>query len=394
MKVAYFDCFSGISGDMVLGALLDLGLPLDALLKDLGKLPLKDYRLEVNKVERKGIEATQLTVHSYEKGVVRYWTNIQSLIKESGLDSTVKEDAYRIFEKLALAEAGVHGRSADQIHFHEIGAVDSIIDIVGTAAGIHRLGIERIHASPLPTGRGTVRTEHGIYPIPAPATLEILKGVPLYGNEVEAELVTPTGAAIISTYAKSFGAMPAMKVSGIGYGAGFHDLETPNVLRVIVGEELTASAEEETAALLSTNIDDLNPEIFDYLMEKLLKAGAFDVWLHPIQMKKNRPGITLNVLAPQELLGNLSDIVFTETSTLGVRIQQVKRKKLRRETFEVALPYGKVRVKVGYLGERIASVAPEYEDCAAAARESGVPVKEVFELAREKAKEKLKESQG
>jgi uncharacterized protein (TIGR00299 family) protein len=394
MKIAYFDCFSGISGDMVLGALLDLGLSLDDMLGELAELPLKDYRLEVKKVERKGIESTQVIVHSYEKGVVRYWSNIQSLIQESNLESAVKKDSYKIFEKLALSEAAVHGRSPDQIHFHEIGAVDSIIDIVGTAFGIHRLGIKKIYASALPAGRGTVHTEHGVYPIPAPATLEILKGTPLYGKDVEAELVTPTGAAIISSYAQSFGVIPSMRLGQIGYGAGFQDLETPNVLRVIVGEEETAGVEEESAALLSTNIDDLNPEVFDYVTERLLEAGAFDVWLHPVQMKKNRPAVTLNVLTPQSLAGNLSEIIFTETSTLGIRIERIERKKLRRKIIEVKIAQGKLRVKLGYLGEKIVSVSPEYEDCAALARQTSTPIKEIFELAKDKARENLKEAQG
>jgi uncharacterized protein (TIGR00299 family) protein len=390
VKVAYFDCFSGISGDMVLGALLDLGLPLDDLLKELARLPLKDFRLEVNKVERKGIAATQVVVQSYEEGVVRYWSNIQSLIQEGKLESTVKKDSYRIFETLASAEAAVHGRNRDQIHFHEIGAVDSIIDIVGAAFGIHHLGIEKIYASPLPTGRGTVHTEHGVYPVPAPATLEILKGVPLYGTDTEAELVTPTGAAIISTLAQSFGPIPPMRVGSVGYGAGFRNLDTPNVLRVLVGEEESAGVEEEAAVLLSTNIDDLNPELFDYVTGKLLEAGALDVWLHPIQMKKNRPGVTLNVLCHQELVGSLSEIIFTETSTLGIRVERIERKKMRRKTIEIEIPQGKVRVKLGYLGDAIVSVAPEYEDCATLARQSGAPIKEIFALAEEKAREKLR----
>ncbi len=374
---------------MILGALLDLGLSLDTLLEELSKLPLKDYRLEVNKVERKGIEATQLLVRSYEQSVVRYWANIQSLIKESKLNSNIKEDSYRIFEKLAQAEAKVHGRTTDQIHFHEIGAVDSIIDIVGAAIGIHHLGIDKIYSSPLPTGTGTVQTQHGIYPIPAPATVEILKGIPVYGKAIEAELVTPTGAAIISTFARSFGEMPAMKITGIAYGAGLQNLNIPNLLRLIVGEGLTAQVEEEKVSLLSTNIDDLNPEIFDYLMDKLLKAGALDVWLQPIQMKKNRPGIIINVLTPYELVNNISEIIFTETSTLGIRIERVHRQKLRREIVNITIPHGKVKVKIGYLDHRIASIAPEYEDCARIAKESGIPIKEIFELAKEKAKEKL-----
>lgn len=391
MRIAYFDCFSGISGDMALGALLDAGLKLEPLLEELSKLPLKDYRLEVRKVDKGGILATQVVVHSYEKGVVRYWSNIEALIKESALHLSVKKRSLEIFQRLAQVEAKIHGKTVEQIHFHEIGAVDSIVDIVGVAAGIHLLGIEKVVSSALPTGKGVIRTEHGILPLPAPATLEILQGVPVYGRDVEAELTTPTGAAIITTIADSFEEIPPMQIEKIGYGAGYHDLEIPNLLRIIIGQELLTSAGEDLTALLSTNIDDLNPEIFDYLIEKLLKAGALDVWLTPIQMKKNRPAITLKVLSPPQKIEQLSQIIFTETTTLGIRVQQVKRKKLKRKVFEVTTLYGNIKVKVAYLGEKVVNISPEYEDCAHAAKESGVPIKDIFELAREKAREELKE---
>ncbi len=391
MKIAFFDCFSGISGDMALGALLDCGLSLETLLKELKKIPITNYKITAEKVEKCGICATKISIRVNEQGVVRTWANIENIISKSSLDKKVKDKAREIFLKLAEAEAKIHRKNLDQVHFHEVGAIDSIIDIMGTVIGLNLLDVEKVFASPLATGTGMVKSEHGAIPIPAPATLEILKDVPIYSRGIPAELVTPTGAAIIKSLAKSFGEMPFLRPLAIGYGAGTRDLEIPNVLRLVIGEEVASpEAELDEVIRLETNIDDLNPEFFEFITEKLLEAGALDVWMSPIYMKKNRPGVSLNILCLAKDEKELLDLLFAETSTLGIRVSKETRRILPREVIEVTTGFGKIRVKVGRLGDKITSIAPEYDDCASLARKNKVPIKTIYDEAKQKAKTLLK----
>ncbi|MDI6689291.1 MAG: nickel pincer cofactor biosynthesis protein LarC [Actinomycetota bacterium] len=390
MKIAYFDCFSGISGDMVLGALLDAGFPFEVLLTELKKLPLKDYEIKAEKVEKLGISATKVCVRAEEKGIIRTWSNVKSIIQESKLHPDVKEESQRIFLKLAEAESKTHRKSIDQVHFHEIGAHDTLIDIVGTVIGLHYLGIKEIYSSPLATGMGLMKTEHGVLPIPAPATLEILKDIPIYSAGIATELVTPTGAAIIKTYAKEFGEMPPLKIASIGYGAGTRDLKIPNVLRILVGEALSIGEEMDLVETIRANIDDMNPEVYHHVMERLFEAGALDVWLTPIYMKRNRPGVTLSVLLPLRIEEKILEILFEETTTLGIRCSRETRRKLTREILEIDTEFGPIAIKMGKFRGRIVNISPEYEDCARIARESNVPLKLVYEKAKEAAREELK----
>jgi len=388
VKIAYFDCFSGISGDMVLGALLDTGLDLKALEKELKKLPLENYRIKVGRVQKGSIGATKVDVQAEEKGIVRTWANVSSLIKDSGLSEAHKEKCLQIFQKIAAAEAKIHCRNIDQVHFHEVGATDSIIDIVGTVICLSLLEIDEIYSSPLATGTGTKKTEHGIIPIPAPATLEILTDVPIYSRGIAAELVTPTGAAIIKTLAKKFGDLPPLKPLSIGYGAGTQELEIPNVLRVVIGESLSAEEFDEKL-LIETNVDDSNPEFSSYVMEKLLNAGAQDVWLTPIYMKKGRPGFKISALVSKEKEEEAMKIFFEETSTLGVRVTNQRRRILVRKEAKVRTEFGEARAKIGFWEGKPVTISPEYEDCAKLARKTGVPLKLIFETVKKAAEEEI-----
>lgn len=393
MKIAYFDCFAGISGNMVLGVLVDAGLPLDLLQSELAKLGLENYQLETSKVEKLGIAATLVQIHSNEKGVVRYWSNIEGIINKSKLDSKIKSKSKEIFLKLAEAEAKIHRKNLDQVHFHEIGALDSIVDIVGAAIGLHHLDIDEIYASPLATGMGMVKTEHGVFPIPAPATMEILKDVPVYTGNIPAELTTPTGAAIIKTYAQEFGEMPLMKIQTIGYGAGLRDLEIPNVLRLVIGESHeTQQIGADGVELIESNIDDMNPEFYSHVIDKLFKSGALDVWITPIFMKKSRPAVNLSLLVPLDKEEKVLETLFSETSTLGTRIFKAMRKKVEQDIITVKTKYGQARVKVGRFKGKIVTVSPEYDDCAALASKSEVPVKKVYDEVKNAAERLLKTS--
>lgn len=386
MKIAYFDCFAGISGDMVLGALVNAGLLVDDLLKELKKLNLKGYKIEAKAVNKLGIQATKVSVQSSNLTTVRRWAEIKELISKSNLDSAVKDRSLQIFLQVASAEAKIHGRELEQVHFHEVGAIDSIIDIVGVAIGLHRLNIKEIYSSPLPLGRTLGKSKHGNIPIPAPATLEILRDVPIYGSQIQAELVTPTGAAIIKSYAKEFGAIPAMKIRKIGYGAGSRDLEIPNVLRIYIGEKVASTENaEDIVSIIAANIDDMNPEFYEHVINRLLRVGALDVWLTPIQMKKNRPAITLNLISPLNKTESLTKLLFEETTTLGVRILEARRKKLERETMEVNLPSGPVRVKIGRLEGKVVNVSPEIDDCKKLASKTRVALKVIYEAAKSAA---------
>jgi uncharacterized protein (TIGR00299 family) protein len=379
MKIIYFDCFSGASGDMILAALLDAGAPLDFVKAQLAKLPLSGFGVNVTRVEKKGLWALDVDVVVTEKEQShRHFRDIEAMLTDCGLTPAVRDMSLAIFGRLAAAEGKIHNKPSADVHFHEVGAVDSIVDIVGAAAAYHALGIEKAYCSPLHTGTGFVRCAHGELPVPAPATLELLTGVPVYSRGIEAELLTPTGAAILTTIAE-FGPLPAMTVQKTGYGAGKKDLPMANLLRVTVGEaKVTAGLLREEAFLLEANIDDMNPEIYSHVTEKLFAAGALDVTLMPVQMKKNRPGILLSVLVKPEKEDAATTILFRETTTLGVRRTRVEKMMLTRRHITVQTPYGEARVKIGEAGGRSINAAPEYEDCLALAQKSGAPLKDIY----------------
>jgi uncharacterized protein (TIGR00299 family) protein len=383
MRILCFDCFSGISGDMTLAALLDLGLPQEKLRGELAKLGLGNFSLEIFRGSRKGIAALGLEVKvGPREEHHRHFSDIRKMIETSILGPSVKEKSLAIFQRLAEAEAKVHGQRLEEVHFHEVGAVDSIVDIVGTAIGIDHFAPERIVSSELPMGRGFVRCQHGRLPVPAPATLEILKGYPIQNVDVEGELVTPTGAAIVAALSSGASSWTNMKIDRIGYGMGRSDFpDRPNLLRLIWGET-GETYRSDRVAVLEANIDDMNPEFYDFLMERLFERGALDVSLSPLLMKKNRPGTLLRVIAEEKDAEGLSEVILRESTTLGVRSYPVSRKKLPREIREVETQYGRVRVKVS--GEL--RFQPEYEDCKRIALEKGVPIQEVYQEAMRKRK--------
>jgi uncharacterized protein (TIGR00299 family) protein len=382
--IAYLDCFSGISGNMVLGALLDAGLELERLEAELARLPISGYQLKVEAVKRRGIRGTHVEVEVSEQGVERHLHHVEEIIKSSDLLEEVKQCGLAIFRRLAQAEAKVHGAPVESIHFHEVGAIDAIVDVMGAAIGLWLLGVQKVYASPVHVGRGTVKCAHGILPVPAPAALELLQDVPLYGRDVDAELVTPTGAAILTTVTESFGDAPLMHVKRIGYGAGTRELDIPNLLRLSVGEvSEEAESYEDTATLIETNIDDMNPQWYEHVTTRLFEAGALDVFLTPIQMKRGRPATQLSVLVPEERVTDALDVLFTETTTIGVRAHPVQRWKLTREIVSVETPYGPVDVKVARRGETVLNVTPEYRDCQRIATEQGVPLKRVHQAVME-----------
>lgn len=389
LRIAYFDCFSGISGDMVLAALIDAGLDVNDLKKELQRIGLKNYEIKAKKTEKNHIACTEVKIKFKEKETSRNLDNINDLIEKSSLDSKVKEQSKKVFMRLAKVEAKVHNKKISEIRFHEGGAIDSILDTVGSVIGVKQLGIEKIYCSKLRLGSGFVRCAHGMLPVPSPATAELIKGLPVYSSSVEKELVTPTGAAIITTLAKEFGGMPLMKVEKVGYGAGKAELEHPNLLRVFIGET-TEAYEYDSVKLIETNIDDMNPQVYDYVIEKLLKAGALDVYLTPIYMKKNRPATKLSILADINILNEVTQIIFDETTTLGVRISEVKRKKLSKETVKVKTKYGEIKVKIGKSGKTIKNIAPEYEECKKAAIRYSVPLKNVYREAKKGAERLVK----
>lgn len=386
-KVLYFDCFAGASGDMILGALLDLGLDLEALKSELAKLALPGYRLEAGKIVKSGFGATKFNVleeagphHDHSHG--RNLSDITQIIEESRLASEIKARSLAIFHRLAAAEAKIHGTTPDKIHFHEVGAVDAIVDIVGAVIGLHLLQVDKIVVSPLPMGRGFVRCQHGTIPLPAPATIELLGGMSVYGADFDGETVTPTGAAILSTLAAACGLMPALQVHKVGYGAGTRDFSVPNLLRAVLGEEGPARSDGdssvETVMELEANIDDMNPELFDFVFEQLFSKGALDVFLAPVQMKKNRPANIIRVLCAEKDLHELSGVLFRETTTIGVRFKTWQRLCLKREVVTVETEFGAIRIKQALLDGEIVNSAPEYDDCKAKAIQLGAPVKKVY----------------
>ena len=399
MKTLYFDCFSGASGDMIIGALLDLGLPLDDLRAALGSLTVEYGSVTAERVLRAGVSATKFHVleagsshdrnHSHDHHGAhdhhhshahhhhhRSIAEITALIRKSALSAAGKDRAIHLFERLAAAEAAIHAIPVENVHLHEVGALDSIIDIVGAVHGLERLGADRIVSSPLNLGGGTVKCAHGLFPVPAPATARLLQGVPVYSRDPQMELVTPTGALLVTGYATAFGPLPAMTLSQIGYGAGDRDPKNhPNVLRVIVGE--ANDGNDEQIVEMTCEIDDMNPQLFGPLMDRLHGAGALDVFYAPVQMKKNRPGTLVTILSTPEHRERLSGILFAETTTIGVRYQEMRRERLDREIVSVETPLGGIRFKVSGRHGKVLNAAPEFDDCARVAAERGLPLKDV-----------------
>jgi uncharacterized protein (TIGR00299 family) protein len=387
MKLAYFDCFSGISGDMTLGALVDAGCAVEQLRAQLRGLQVPGWELTAEKVWKNGMAATYVKVVTEDQSKHRSLSAILEILEKSQLGSGVRERAGAIFRKLGEAEARVHDAPLEKMHFHEVGAVDAIVDIVGACVGFQALGIEKFACSPLNVGGGTAKMAHGVLPVPAPATANLLQGKPTYSNGVQKELVTPTGAAIVATLCDSFGPQPAMSVSAIGYGAGTADLEgQPNVVRIMVGEaaEKSVAGFDEEIAVVEANLDDMNPQIYGYFLEKALEAGALDVYTTPVQMKKNRPGTLLTVLCRPQDTNPLMTLIFAETTTFGVRTYRAQRRVLPREWVNVGTEFGEVRIKVSRVNGRILHVAPEFEDCRKLAVEKNVPLQRVIAEAMRK----------
>ncbi|HTT33431.1 MAG TPA: nickel pincer cofactor biosynthesis protein LarC [Methylomirabilota bacterium] len=381
MKLAYFDCFSGISGDMTLGALVDAGCGVAYIRAELSGLQVPGWEISAEKVWKNGMAATSVKVKTEDQTKHRSLSMILEILRNSQLAPAVRERASAIFTKLGEAEARVHDVPLEKIHFHEVGAVDAIVDIVGACIGFHALGIEKFACSALNVGSGTAHMAHGILPVPAPATANLLQGKPTYANGVQKELVTPTGAAIVATLCDSFGPQPAMSVSAIGYGAGATDLEgQPNVLRIMIGEaaERAVAGFDEEISVIEANLDDMNPQIYGYFLEKALTAGALDVYTTPVQMKKNRPGVLLTVLCKPQDTNTLMSLIFAETTTFGARTYRAQRRTLPREFVNVSTEFGDVRIKVSRVNGRILHVAPEYEDCRKLAVEKNVPLQRVI----------------
>ena len=382
MKILYFDCFAGIAGDMTVGALLELGVPLAFLEERLATLPIpgSSYRLSAEKVVRRGITATQFHVSITESHHHRHYGDIAAMIANSSLTAGTVEKAQLIFLRLAEAEAKVHGVTIDQVHFHEVGAVDSIVDIVGTALCLDYLGVDAVYASQLPFGSGSVETAHGRLPVPAPATAELMRGMPVHFECGPGERVTPTGAAILSALASDFGTPPAMRVEAVGCGAGTRDFaDIPNILRLVLGEK-SGSRQRDEIYVLETHIDDMNPEILGYLMERLFANGALDVAFSPLQMKKNRPAVKLTVLSPHAGLDELARLVLTESTAAGVRYYPAERIMLARFQEERETSLGRLRVKVFHDNGKPLRVVPEFEECRRIADELGMTLLEVYRI--------------
>lgn len=381
MRVGYFDCFSGISGDMTLGALVDAGVDGRAIQEAVASLGLPG-EVSFETVRRGGFRATYARVVTPHEHAHRHWRHIEEIIERGKLTPKQKDFATRIFLKLGEAEARVHGVDLSKIHFHEVGAVDSIIDIIGSAVGLDLLGVDRFEAGPVPPGRGSIKAAHGRMPLPAPATAEILKGIPLAESPIEMEMTTPTGAAILATVAERFGPLPALTVDAIGLGAGTRETpEQANILRLFVGTvELPSS--HDRVWMLETNLDDLPGEVVGHAMVKLMEAGALDAFVTPIQMKKNRPGVMISTLCDDAKIPGVEEVLFRETTTLGIRRYPVSRHKIKRREVHVETPFGTIRGKLGIVENRPPSFSPEYDDCARAAAERGVSLLEVYDAAR------------
>ena len=414
MKVLYFDCFSGASGDMVVGALIDAGVPFEEIRRSLGSLSIDQDAVWVERVTRAGISATKFCVrgedapdgdthehvrdhahdhdgrsHDHERADDvdghahghRTLGEIYELIDGSLLSATGKARAKSLFARLGGVEGAIHGTTLDQVHLHEVGALDSVVDIVSAVHALETLGAERIVSSPLNVGSGTIRSAHGLYPVPAPATLQLLQGVPIYSGAQRAEMVTPTGALLVTGYATEYGPIPSMRVTKVGYGAGARDFDdTPNVLRVLIGES-DVTAPSHSVVVIEAEIDDMNPQIFGVVMDQLLSEGALDVFYTPIQMKKNRPGTLMSIIAPPSARERLTAMIFRETTTIGVRYREMTRECLDRETVTVTTLFGVVRFKVARRNGQILNASPEFDDCVGLAGQHGRPVKDVHAAA-------------
>jgi uncharacterized protein (TIGR00299 family) protein len=386
MRICYFDCFSGISGNMLLGALLDAGLPEALLRAELDKLKLPSCRLEIKPVVKAGLRAVMVKVRA-EVEQQRHLADIQALLEKSELDAALSRRALAVFQRLAEAEARIHGTTVEEVHFHEVGAVDAIIDIVGAVVGLHHLGINEIVCSPLPMPRGWVRCAHGELPLPAPAVCELLKGVPVQGENLAQELVTPTGAALAVELSRSFGPLPPMLIEQTGYGAGSRERRDrrPNLLRLLIGRR-QAVEESQLVEVIETQVDDWNPEFWPHVSAQLLAAGALDVSLLPIQMKKGRPGFLLRLLADPAHATQLKELVLSETSAIGLRFHNMQRMTLPRTVVELETPWGIVRGKKVELPDGSSRIKPEYEDCAKLVREHGIPLQRIYTVIAQQSK--------
>jgi hypothetical protein len=379
MRIAYFDLISGLSGDMTVGALLHLGLPRVKLERELKKLPGLRYSLEVSKKFVNGIQATRFRVRAEESGAGRSWKMIRKIIKQSSLESDIKDRGLDIFARLAEAEGRIHGVPPDRVHFHEVGAIDSIVDIMATAIGTHHFKIDSFVFSSVPLGRGVTPSRHGLLPVPAPATLELLKGVSVQWINLDGETITPTGAAILSALGSQVEDAPRMTIEKIGYGAGEREFpDRPNLLRVLLGEKGPAWGHDEML-VLETNIDDMNPEIYDYVLDRLFAAGARDVSLSPIQMKKNRPGTLLRIIGEPSTRNRLAEIIFKETSTIGIRYYPVKRLVLKRVPLRLKTRFGSVWVKIIEEPDGEKRIVPEYEELKKLAEVKKIPLKWLYD---------------
>jgi uncharacterized protein (TIGR00299 family) protein len=392
MRIAYFDCFSGASGDMILGSMIDAGLSSRRLGEELKKLHLPGIRLKAKKVLKNGISATRVIVEGRDE--TRPHRNLKELLRivdRSRLELEVKNKSKEIFQRIASVEAKIHRTPAEEIHFYELGGLDSVVDIVGSVWGLDQIGVDKIHVSKINVGTGFVKSEHGILPVPAPATLALMKGKPIYSSGVERELLTPTGAAILTSLGSRFGQMPPIKIERIGYGAGRDNLPHPNLLRLIIGTS-TAIFGEEKVTVIETNIDDMNPQFYDYVVEKLLALGVLDVFMTPILMKKNRPATLLTIISPSEKLPSVTAFLLRETTTLGLRWREEERSRTDREILSLQTRYGKIRFKLARWEGEIVNLSPEYDDCKRLALRKKVPLKEIFEEARREAMTSLKKS--
>lgn len=387
MKTAYFDLVSGASGDMLLGALIDAGLSPQTLASELAKLNLRDFQLDCHKVMKNSFAATKADVHVRDDAPERYLADLQKIVTDSSLSEWVKKTANHIFYRICEAEAAIHDSEVDKVHLHEVGGVDAIVDVCGALIGIEALGIEHIVVSPFPLGRGFVFGAHGQIPLPAPAALSLLKGCPIVGSATEKELVTPTGAAILSEVADGYGPIPPMTLEAIGYGAGNADFEHPNVLRLILGSSRGKGRGliTETLIQLETNLDDESPEVVAYVSRLLMEQGALDVSLLPVQMKKGRPGVLIQVLAKPIHADALQATLLSETSTLGVRRSELRRDSLPRRIETLETKHGPIRVKIAEVAGQNAKIIPEYEDCRTAAETSGTPLHEIYQNTRHEA---------
>ncbi len=382
MKALYFDLIAGASGDMILGALIDAGASPEILKAELTGLKLNEFDLQIKKVSKNGFQATKVDVVVPKQPPERHLAQILDIINNSDLPASIQHRSTAVFQRIAEVESDIHDTPLDQIHLHELGGTDTIVDVTGALLALEMLDITEFYSSPVPLGRGFIQGAHGQIPLPAPATIKLLQGIPVYGLDIESELVTPTGAALLSELADDFGPVPEMSLDRIGYGAGSRDLPIPNLLRVFTGSVKEKQTDQpQHLVILESNLDDLNPEIYPYVMETLFQNGALDVTIFPVHMKKNRPGVQIQVLAEPTRAGKMREILFTETSTLGIRQLPATRYALPRESVTIETTYGEIRLKIarGPAGE--GNVSPEFEDCQRAARKSGVPLKQVYQEA-------------